>query len=210
MSSEQQRREDREAGQETDRGSLRLVSTGPEETTALGLCFAAVLQPGDVIALDGDLGAGKTCFVTGLASAFGLGNEVSSPTFTILSEHPLPNGPATALYHFDVYRLGSATDFTAIGLDEYFDAGGYCLIEWAERIALCLPKRTVYVDIRQQGDAPSMTTAEDGGLILTADIRPRLFTIDAPADRIEDLREALKKFNHGSPDHRQPTSKPQT
>ncbi len=115
----------------------------PDEaaTVALAQLLAPQLQPGDVVALDGDLGVGKTAFTSALALALGLPDEVASPTFIMIMEHEDPAARLN-LYHFDVYRLTDEADFIAAGLDEYFDRGGVCVIEWPERIAGLLPKHT--------------------------------------------------------------------
>ena len=88
-----------------------------------------------ILALQGDLGAGKTTFVQGLARGLGIADVVQSPTFTYLQvyEGPIP------LYHFDLYRLQNERDFILLGFEEYFDAGGIVVIEWPERIATLIP-----------------------------------------------------------------------
>ena len=115
----------------------------PDETAtaALARFLAPQLQPGDVLALDGDLGVGKTAFTSALALALGLPDEVASPTFIMIMEHEDPLARLN-LYHFDVYRLTGEADFLAGGLDEYFDRGGVCVVEWPERIAGLLPRHT--------------------------------------------------------------------
>ena len=106
-------------------------------TESLGRALGSVLAPGSVLALDGPLGAGKTHFVRAVAEGLDVVNPsaVNSPTFVLIQEYParLP------MYHFDAYRLTGETEFLALGADEYFAAGGICLIEWAEKVAGCLP-----------------------------------------------------------------------
>ena len=133
------------------RNRLVLQTTGPEETEALAALFAGMLAPGSVLSLNGGLGAGKTAFTRGLARGLSCRGQVASPTFTLLMEHPpVPGG--MALYHFDVYRLdsaGAADEFQDMGLDEYFDAGGVCVIEWGDKVAALLPDRTVRLHMEQ-------------------------------------------------------------
>lgn len=107
----------------------------------LALLLAKDLQPGAVLALSGDLGVGKTAFTAALARALGLPDEVASPTFILVMEHESPEARLN-LYHFDAYRLNDEDDFLASGLDEYFERGGVCVLEWPERIALILPPDT--------------------------------------------------------------------
>lgn len=117
------------------------------DTIRLGRLLATLIQPGMVIALIGDLGAGKTTLVKGIAS--GLLNiderEVTSPTFTIIQEY----GCALPLYHVDAYRLDSALDLEAVGFEDYIDGNGVTVIEWADRIAEALPENALTVSIEQ-------------------------------------------------------------
>ena len=126
------------------------ISHSPEETFALGRAVAADLRAGDVLALCGDLGAGKTHFVKGLASGLGIAAEVTSPTFTLLHEYP---GGRLPLFHFDFYRLESEDAVTGIGFDDYLDAGGVLAIEWAEKFPALLPAHTRRFDFRVAGEA---------------------------------------------------------
>ena len=98
--------------------------------------IAPYLKKGDIIVLTGDLGSGKTKFTEGILKYFGLEDEISSPTFTIVNEH---NARNQNIYHFDVYRLSDVDEFFAIGGEEYFDKG-ICLIEWGETIEEILPE----------------------------------------------------------------------
>ena len=114
-----------------------IISNSEDETIAIGRMVASYLDKGMVIVLSGDLGAGKTLFVSGMLDYFGKKEEVSSPTFTIVNEYDLND--SLKLFHFDVYRLESSDEFLAIGGDEFFYQG-VSLIEWGERIADLLPK----------------------------------------------------------------------
>ena len=113
-----------------------LNSNSENETKEFAKKFASKLNKGDVIVLSGDLGSGKTKFTEGFLSFFGLENEISSPTFTIVNEYHKDN---INIYHFDVYRLEDSSEFYAIGGEEYFEKG-ICIIEWGELIEDALPK----------------------------------------------------------------------
>jgi tRNA threonylcarbamoyladenosine biosynthesis protein TsaE len=115
-----------------------IISHDPAETLALGRGEGARCHAGDVIALCGDLGAGKTQFVKGLAAGLETDAEVTSPTFTLIHEYA---GGRLPIYHFDLYRLGSAAEAIALGLDEYLENGGVSVIEWADKFPDLLPAR---------------------------------------------------------------------
>ena len=112
------------------------LSKSPEDTLKFAKDFAKNLKIGDVIILLGDLGSGKTKFTEGILSYFGIENEISSPTFTIVNEY---NSDKVNIYHFDVYRLKDSSEFYSIGGDEYFDKG-ICIIEWGDIIEDALPR----------------------------------------------------------------------
>ena len=104
--------------------------------------LAQRLKPGDVLALIGDLGTGKTTLTRYIAEGLGVTEQVTSPTFTIVREYTSGRLP---LYHFDVYRLSGGEELFETGAEEYFDAGGVCVIEWADRIAEVLPDETLCI-----------------------------------------------------------------
>jgi len=126
-----------------------LKTTSWEETHLLGKALAKGLCPGTVIALCGDLGAGKTTLIRGIAEGIGGvdSRTICSPTFTFLNIYS-GNLP---IYHFDLYRLTSATEFFQAGFDEYFHAGGICCIEWAEKIQDHLPASTLFLHFNYTG-----------------------------------------------------------
>lgn len=133
------------------------VTTSVEETIALGRKLGKVLRPGDVVALDGDLGAGKTVITRGITEGLGLISEdVCSPTFTIVNEYTEPSDKIP-LFHFDTYRLSGEDDFLAAGLDEYFYRDGVCVIEWSSVIEGLLPDNTIKITIRGNGDKRDIT-----------------------------------------------------
>ena len=131
-------------------------------TEALGEQLAAALKPGTVIAFTGDLGAGKTAFTRGLARGLGVTGRVTSPTFTIVNEY---EGGRLPLFHFDMYRLGSAEELFDIGWEDYLRRGGVCAVEWSERVAEAL-EGAVRVDIRRgETDGERIITITDGGAV---------------------------------------------
>jgi len=115
------------------------ITRSPEATMALATDVAAGLRSGDVLALYGDLGSGKTCFVQGLALALGVRVPVSSPTFTLIGEYE----GRERLYHIDLYRLHSPEEAAGLDLDEYLEPDGITAIEWAERAEPLLPAHTL-------------------------------------------------------------------
>ena len=128
-----------------------LISHSPEETHRIAADLAASLQAGAVLALHGDLGAGKTCFVQGLARGLGVARAVTSPTYTLVAEHP----GRLRLYHIDLYRIRSEQEALNLGIDEYLFGDGVTALEWAERIAGLLPPHTLHIRL-----APGATDRE--------------------------------------------------
>ena len=125
---------------------MTCTTNSPEETEALGASLAQELEPGAVLAFTGDLGAGKTAFVRGLARGLGCPGRVTSPTFTIVNEY---EGGRLPLFHFDMYRLGSAAELFDIGWEDYLARGGVCAVEWSENVAEALEADCLRVDIRR-------------------------------------------------------------
>lgn len=121
-------------------------SNSAEETRALGKRMGEEAQAGDVIALTGDLGVGKTVFTKGIAEGLGVKEPVSSPTFTILQEYRSGRVP---LYHFDVYRIGDPEEMDEVGFDDYIYGDGLCLIEWAELISDLMPEHYRQITIEK-------------------------------------------------------------
>lgn len=128
----------------------KFCASDENDTVRLGRELARGLRPGLVIALVGDLGAGKTRLVQAIASAMGIsGDEVTSPTFVLIQEYDgeLP------LYHFDTYRLCDSDQFLELGADELMAADGVCLVEWADRVADVLPHDCLRIEITATGPA---------------------------------------------------------
>jgi tRNA threonylcarbamoyladenosine biosynthesis protein TsaE len=111
---------------------------------AVGETIAASLGKGSVVALRGGLGAGKTCLVKGIARRLGIREELTSPTYTIVSEYAAGTLP---FYHIDAYRLGGDDDFQALGGDDYVYGGGIAVVEWSDRIPASIPRSAVVVSI---------------------------------------------------------------
>lgn len=119
----------------------KFISKSEQDTINFAENFANQLHKKDIIVLSGDLGSGKTKFVQGILKHFGLENEISSPTFTIVNEY---NANICPIYHFDVYRLADIDEFYAMGGEEYFE-NGICLIEWGEIIEDALPSNYIKI-----------------------------------------------------------------
>jgi tRNA threonylcarbamoyladenosine biosynthesis protein TsaE len=120
-----------------------------QETIRIGKKIGSLLLPGDVVALAGELGTGKTQFIKGLAEGAGVGKStyISSPSFILISEY----AGKVLFYHIDLYRLNSEEEAEALGLEEYFQAGGIAAIEWADKIPSLLPQGMLWIHIRHTG-----------------------------------------------------------
>ena len=110
---------------------MQITTYSADETQALGTKLAKRLQPGDVIAYFGDLGAGKTALTRGIAQGLGITDIVTSPTYTIVNEYLTGRLP---LFHFDMYRLGASDELFDIGWEDYLARGGVCAVEWSENV----------------------------------------------------------------------------
>ena len=129
----------------------QIKSEGPEQTWAAAAALMESLEPGTVIALHGDLGAGKTCFIQGLAVAMGITDPITSPTYTLIGEYE----GRMKLNHIDLYRLANSVEALGIGLEEYLDSDGITAIEWAERAEEILPESMLHVSIEKGCDEMS-------------------------------------------------------
>ena len=129
--------------------SLEFFSRSPEQTRRLGIRLGALLRPGDLLCLSGDLGAGKTTLVQGLAQGWGSLDAVSSPTFVLCNEYRRPDG--RILFHFDAYRLSNAAEAVELDLDYMLEAGPLA-VEWAERIHSALPAQRLWLKLRYIAD----------------------------------------------------------
>lgn len=111
--------------------TMEIITHTPEETELVGKALAKTLTSGSVVALYGDLGAGKTAFVRGMARGLGSSDRVTSPTFTIVNEY----SGTLELFHFDMYRLRSSDELFGIGWEDYRARGGVCVVEWSENVS---------------------------------------------------------------------------
>ncbi len=127
---------------------VRRITNSCEETIALGKKLGSLLRGGEVLAMTGDLGSGKTTFTKGLAEGLGIHGTVFSPTFTLVHEYPGP----IKLYHIDLYRISGEEAIEDLGLEEYFDAGGVCVIEWSERLGCYKPPNRIDISIVSTGE----------------------------------------------------------
>ena len=146
--------------------TLDFISHSPQQTRRFGVRLGALLQAGDVICLEGELGTGKTCLAQGIGQGMGVVDPITSPTFTLIAEyHPTP--PAPALYHIDPYRLSTpAEEALALGLDDYLAGDGACLIEWADHLLPILPQERLWITLRH------VDTSKRGVVIKASGSRP--------------------------------------
>jgi tRNA threonylcarbamoyladenosine biosynthesis protein TsaE len=154
---------------------LELTAGTPEDTMAVGHAVASLLREGDVVALTGELGAGKTTFVRGAARALGFDGPVASPTFTLVREYP----GRIRVYHVDVYRLERVQDVLDLGLDEMVAEGGVVLVEWGDAVEGLLPDDHLLMEITLLG-------AEEARRIVVTGVGPSWAT---RWERLERLTE---------------------
>lgn len=156
-----------------DRDVLSLVSGSPGETIRIGTAVGSVLEAGDIVALIGDLGTGKTCITSGIARGLGVSEAyfITSPTFTLINEYP----GRIPLYHLDMYRLSGPADLDDMGVEEYVYGNGVMVIEWAEKMEDRLP-----------GDAVRIFLEHDGE-------EKRKIEISAECDKKTKIRKAIEE-----------------
>lgn len=128
-------------------GELDIISHSAEQTHRLGVRLGALLQPGDVVCLSGDMGAGKTAFAAGVGKGWGARTPLTSPTFNLVHEHHR-DADGVRLYHLDCYRLHNAADALSIGLDDILNGKGVVIFEWPEHVLSLLPALRLWVDLR--------------------------------------------------------------
>ena len=131
------------------------ISTSREQTQTFAEQFAKTLKSGDIVLLDGEMGAGKTVFAKGVAKGLGIEVEVTSPTYAYMNDYD------GVLFHYDCYRIESVEQAERLGLADYFDMGGICLIEWSQNIAPLLPKGCKRVRIQKRGENIRSITVEE-------------------------------------------------
>ena len=132
-----------------DRNTIEIISRSADQTRRVGMRLGALLQPGDVICLIGDLGAGKTTFVQGLAAGWGSLDPVSSPTFVLVNLYRRLD--QSQLFHLDAYRLSGPAEAIDLDLDDML-VRGVLVVEWADRIESALPKERLWVNLRWIAD----------------------------------------------------------
>lgn len=125
------------------------ISNSAEETESFGRQFAGNVKSGDVLALTGDLGAGKTQFVKGLVAGLGATTGATSPTFTLLHEY---SGGPLPIYHFDFFRIKDGQEVERLGLDEYFSGQGVSVIEWADRFPDVIPENARWISFETKSE----------------------------------------------------------
>lgn len=128
-----------------DSSTVEFFSHSPDQTRRVGMRLGALLQPGDLVCLSGDLGSGKTTLVQGMAQGWGSLDQVSSPTFVLCNMYRRPDGHA--LFHLDAYRLQSALEAEDLDLDQMVENGAL-VVEWPDRIRSALPQTCLWVDLR--------------------------------------------------------------
>ena len=133
------------------------ISNSPAETESFGRQFAGSVKPGDVLALSGDLGAGKTQFVKGLAAALGAPTTVTSPTFTLIHEY---SGGRLPIYHFDFFRIEDRPSAERLGLDDYFFGDGVSVIEWAGRFPDLIPENARWISFETKSEEQRAITTK--------------------------------------------------
>lgn len=127
-------------------GEIDIISHSAEQTIRLGMRLGSLLQPGDVICLSGDMGAGKTVFTAGIGRGWGASLPVTSPTYNLVHEYTR-EADTQRLYHLDCYRLSNADDADTIGLDDILEGNGPVVLEWPERIMDALPENRLWVSL---------------------------------------------------------------
>ncbi len=139
--------------------TLQVTTTTPEETQQLGRALGEALEGGEALLMTGELGAGKTCLTLGIALGLGVVEYARSPTFVLIAEY---QGRMT-LYHIDLYRLDDILEMEDLGLQEYFDRGDVCVVEWAEKAGPLLPQENLAIKIDVAGIDKRTITLEARG-----------------------------------------------
>ena len=153
---------------------MEIITHSKEETVKFAEEYGKTLKKGDVVLLKGEMGAGKTVFTKGVALSLGIKSEVTSPTYAYLNDYD------GKLFHYDCYRLSSGEDAEALGLTEYFDSDGICLIEWSENIVDVLPENAKVVKIEDFGCFVQLWPGCEG-LVHVSQLA------DTRVDKVEDI-----------------------
>ena len=142
-----------------DQQTLDFFSHSEAQTRRLGMRLGELLEGGEVIALQGELGTGKTRWVQGVGQGLHVDQHVTSPTFTLVNEYP---GRLT-LYHIDMYRINQVAEALALGLEDYLYGDGVCIVEWAERISDVLPPGRLWITFHYLDDTKRRITIQAAG-----------------------------------------------
>jgi tRNA threonylcarbamoyladenosine biosynthesis protein TsaE len=142
-----------------DQQTLDFISHSETQTRRLGMRLGELLEGGEVVALQGELGAGKTRWVQGVGQGLQVNQHVTSPSFTLVNEYL---GRLT-LYHIDLYRINHTTEALAFGLEDYLYGDGVCLIEWAERVAQVLPSNHLWIKFHHLDETKRRITMQATG-----------------------------------------------
>ena len=142
-----------------------------EETEDFGIKFGKVLKRGDILCLNGDLGAGKTTLTKSIGLGLGVEDYITSPTFALINQY----SGRMPVYHFDVYRLENVDELYDLGFDEYFFGNGVCIIEWADKINRMIPKEKIVIDIEKGNN-----------------LEERILKFSGDENRLKELEKELK------------------
>ena len=166
-----------------------------EDTFLFGKALGRLLESGDIIALIGDLGAGKTTLTQAIAQGMGIAEPVTSPTFTLVQEYGSDkNGTGTALFHFDPYRLENAEDVHDFGFEEYLEREGVMVIEWADKIASLLPSARLTLTLREENITRDALSADTHGAnYFEVDDTARTIEIEAAGASCEQIVKQLSE-----------------
>lgn len=159
-------------------GELDIISHSAEQTHRLGQRLGTLLEPGDIICLSGDMGAGKTVFSSGIGKGWGAKDPVTSPTFNLVHEHRRDKDKQR-LYHLDCYRLNGPDDLDSIGWDDILSGRGPVILEWPERIEEALPKSRLWIELR------------------VLEPTRRNFILEATSDHYQQLIKRFREITYG-------------
>ncbi len=160
-----------------DEHTLDFISHSPAQTRRVGIRLGVLLQAGDLICLEGELGTGKTCLIQGIGQGMGVARPITSPTFTLVAEYRLPP-PAPTLYHIDLYRLESEDEVLDIGIEDYIFGGGITIVEWADRMINLLPEKRIDIELSFAGDMERVIIINTYSDFLDAVIKEVLSFVD--------------------------------
>lgn len=181
--------------QNVEMAQIIVQTSSEDETAEVGRIIGAELEPGDVVALTGDLGAGKTRLAQGIGAGLGVQGHITSPTFTVVAEHQ----GRVDMYHMDVYRLSGPEDLEDIGFHDYLDMGGVVVIEWADLVAEALGPETLWIKVERPAESsPRAGQAPVSGGGALADRGLRRITVRGSRERFERVFQALSDRACGS------------